>query len=35
MGAEGRRRAETEFASERIHAETLLVYEQALASVGR
>ena len=35
MGAEGRRRAETEFASERIHAETLLVYERALASVGR
>ena len=35
MGAEGRRRAETEFASDRIHAETLLVYEQALASVGR
>ena len=35
MGAEGRRRAETEFASDRIHAETLLVYERALASVGR
>ena len=32
MGAESRRRAETEFADERIHAETLLVYEQALAA---
>lgn len=34
MGAEGRRRAETEFAAERIHAETLRVYERALASAG-
>lgn len=34
MGAEGRRRAETEFAAERIHAETLRVYEQALADAG-
>ena len=33
MGAEGRRRAETEFASERINQETLQVYEQALALV--
>ncbi len=32
MGAEGRRRAETEFAAERIHTETLLVYERALAA---
>ena len=32
MGAEGRRRAETEFASDRIHAETLKVYERALAT---
>lgn len=32
MGAEGRRRAETEFASDLIHAETLKVYEQALAA---
>ena len=35
MGAEGRRRAETEFAAERIHAETLRVYERALATAGR
>ena len=35
MGVEGRRRAETEFAAERINAETLLVYEQALAAAGR
>ena len=35
MGAEGRRRAETEFAAERIHAETLQVYERALAAAGR
>ena len=34
MGMEGRRRAETEFASDRIHAETLEVYERALASAG-
>ena len=34
MGAEGRRRAEAEFASERIHAETLEVYERALAAAG-
>lgn len=34
MGAEGRRRAETEFASDRIHAETLQVFEQALAPAG-
>ena len=31
MGAEGRRRAETEFAAERINQETLQVYERALA----
>ena len=31
MGAEGRRRAETEFAAERINQETLRVYERALA----
>ena len=31
MGAEGRRRAETEFAAERINKETLQVYERALA----
>ena len=31
MGAEGRRRAEEEFAAERIHQETLQVYERALA----
>ena len=31
MGAEGRRRAETEFSAERIHQETLEVYERALA----
>ena len=31
MGAEGRRRAETEFAAEHINRETLRVYEQALA----
>ena len=31
MGAEGRRRAETEFAAERINEETLRVYERALA----
>ena len=35
MGVEGRRRAETEFAADRISAETLLVYEQALAAAGR
>ena len=35
MGAEGRRRAETEFAAERIHAETLQVYEWALSTAGR
>ena len=35
MGAEGRRRAETEFAAERIHAETLRVYERALAAAGK
>jgi len=35
MGAEGRRRAETEFAAERINAQTLLVYEQALAAAGK
>ena len=34
MGAKGRRRAETEFASERINEETLRVYERALA-LGR
>ena len=33
MGAEGRRRAETEFASEHINQETLQVYERALALV--
>ena len=32
MGAEGRRRAETEFASDLIHAETLKVYERSLAA---
>ena len=31
MGAEGRRRAEEEFAAARIHRETLQVYERALA----
>ena len=31
MGAEGRRRAEEEFAASRIHQETLQVYERALA----
>ena len=31
MGAEGRRRAETEFAAERINQETLQVYARALA----
>ena len=31
MGAEGRRRAETEFAAEHINRETLRVYERALA----
>ena len=31
MGAEGRRRAEAEFAAERINQETLQVYERALA----
>ena len=31
LGAEGRRRAETEFAAERINQETLRVYERALA----
>ena len=35
MGAEGRRRAETEFAAERINAQTLLVYKQALAAAGK
>ena len=35
MGAQGRRRAETEFAAERINAQTLLVYEQALAAAGK
>ena len=34
MGAEGRRRAETEFSSDRIHAETLEIYERALARAG-
>ena len=34
MGAEGRRRAETEFSSDRIHAETLEIYERALAPGG-
>ena len=34
MGAEGRRRAETEFAEERINQETLQVYERALALGG-
>ena len=34
MGAEGRRRAETEFAAERINEETLRVYERALALGG-
>ena len=34
MGAEGRRRAETEFSSDRIHAETLEIYERALAPAG-
>ena len=34
MGAEGRRRAETEFAAKRIHQETLQVYERALALAG-
>ena len=33
MGAEGRRRTETEFAAERINEETLKVYERALTSV--
>ena len=31
MGAAGRRRAEVEFAAARVHAETLQIYEQALA----
>ena len=35
MGAEGRRRAQTEFAAERINAETLRVYERALAAAGK
>ena len=35
MGAAGRRRAETEFAAERINEETLRVYERALAAAGR
>ena len=35
MGAAGRRRAETEFAAERINEETLRVYERALATAGR
>ena len=34
MGAEGRRRAESEFAAERINAQTLEIYEQALAIAG-
>ena len=34
MGAEGRRRAETEFAADRINAQTLEIYEQALAIAG-
>ena len=34
MGAEGRRRAEKEFAAERINQETLRVYERVLA-LGR
>ena len=34
MGAEGRRRAEEEFAAARIHRETLQVYERALALGG-
>ena len=34
MGAEGRRRAEEEFAAKRIHQETLQVYERALALGG-
>ena len=34
MGAEGRRRAETEFSSDCIHAETLEIYERALAPAG-
>ena len=35
MGAEGRRRAETEFATDRINAETLEIYERALALTGQ
>ena len=35
MGAAGRRRAETEFAAERINEETLRVYERALAAAGK
>ena len=34
MGTESRRRAETEFSAERIHQETLEVYERALALGG-
>ena len=34
MGAEGRRRAEEEFAAARIHRETLEVYERAFALTG-
>ena len=34
MGAEGRRRAETEFAADRINEETLAVYERALVLGG-
>ena len=34
MGAEGRQRAETEFASDLIHAEALKVCERALAPPG-
>ena len=35
MGAAGRRRAETEFAAERINEETLRVYERALGAAGK
>ena len=34
MGAEGRQRAEVEFADKRIHAATLQVYERTLAAAG-
>ena len=35
MGAAGRRRAETEFAADCMNAETLRVYERALAAAGK